>query len=98
MMVLDLKSFNIVLLGDSFPVENVSAEEFLFGEAFGVTQIKLPHIMQGVCGKYALQVLPDRFQVAANGARATEYRIKAIVDAAKFFVEEFTSKRSIRAI
>jgi len=96
--MIGLRTLNIVLLSKGFPVEQVTVEDFNFHGSAPVAKLKLPQLIQATVNEYAIQLLPDRFEVVATTSKATQHRMEAIVGAARFFLEEFTSPRAITAI
>lgn len=96
--MIGLRAFNIVLVGKGFPVEQVNAEEFSFNGAIPKTTVKVPQAILAGVDEYTIQLFPERFQVQATTAKATQYRTQAVIDVAKHFVDEFVAKRSVTAI
>jgi hypothetical protein len=93
-----LETFNIVLAGSNFPVDKIQLEDFDFGGPEIAVQFRLPRIIQASAGEYELQILPDRFQVAAVGPSPSPDRIAVLQRAALTFADEYTAKRSIGAV
>jgi hypothetical protein len=94
----DLETFNITLLGASFPVQRVDLNDFDFGGLQPTAQIRLQQILQASIGEYTLQILPDRFQVAVLAAAPTRNRLEMLRNVVMTFVAEYTVKNGITAI
>lgn len=93
-----LETFNIVLAGSNFPVDKVQLEDFDFDGLETQLNFRLPRILQASAGEYAMQILPDRFQVAVLGTVPSLDRITVLKRAALTFVDEYTAKRAISAV
>jgi hypothetical protein len=93
-----LETFNIVLVGSNFPVDKVQLEDFDFDGLETQVQFRLPRILQASAGEYALQILPDRFQIAVIGPTPSPDRIALLKRAALTFADEYTAKRAISAV
>lgn len=96
--MIGLQSVNIVLLSKGFPVEQVDVADFSFHGSTPLVKLRLPQVVQAAVNEYAIQILPDRFEVGATTSKATQHRMDALTTAAKFFLEEFASPRVITAV
>jgi hypothetical protein len=94
----DLETFNITVIGASFPVQRVDLADFDFGGLQPTVQMRLQQIVQAGAGEYVLQILPNRFQVAVFAAPATDARLEVLRNIASTFVAEYTVKNGVTAI
>jgi len=95
--MLGLDSFNVVIVG-AFVVQQLDYDEFDFNGQKAVERLRVPPLLQGGVGEFALDVMPNRFQVTATGVKATEYRATAVTGAVKKFVDEYVGRRSVQLV
>lgn len=91
-------NFNIVLLGANFPVDKVDLSEFRVGDQRLQERLRLPIAVQASSAEYAVELLPDRVQIAAVNCPVTDTRIEALISAARSFIEEYAGRRSVVAV
>ena len=93
-----LANFNLVLIGTNFPIDKVDLSDFKVGGERLQERLRLPIAVQASRGEYALDLLPDRFQIAVVNAAVNEARVDAIIEAARTFIEEYAGRRSVAAV
>lgn len=92
-----MDSFNIVLLGENFPVSSIDLNDFdLLGRPVREL-VRLPVVLEAQAGEFRINVLPDRFEIGAKEVNPTGDKQKATSDGAKTFLE-YAGRRTITAV
>lgn len=92
-----LDLFNLVLVGDSFPVSSMSASDFEFRGRRFKEQVRLGPVLQATTREVQLTLLPDRFQVTVTAPDDLEKQAAGVLEVVTTF-REFVGSRTINAV
>lgn len=92
-----LSLFNIVFVGDNFPVTSMSASDFEFRGRRFKEQVRLGPVLQATTREVQLTLLPDRFQVSVMEPDDLEKQALGVIEVANAF-REFVGSRTINAV
>lgn len=93
----DVNGFNIVLIGENFPVGSIDLEDFHFLGRPVQERVRLPMVLEAQAGEFSITVLPERFQVSVRESQPTSDKVEAVVAAAEVFLE-YAGRRTITAV
>jgi hypothetical protein len=96
--VQELRSFNIVLAGSNFPVQQIELDDFSFLGRPLRPGLRIPVALQAVAGEFRLEVFEERLQVSVVDASATPDKIAALQEAARTFINEYAGRKAITAV
>jgi hypothetical protein len=94
----ELRSFNIVLAGSNFPVQQIELDDFSFLGRPLRPGLRIPVALQAVAGEFRLEVFEERLQVSVVDASATPDKIGALQEAARTFINEYAGRKAITAV
>lgn len=92
-----LALFNLVLVGDSFPVSSMSASDFEFRGRRFKEQVRLGPVLQASTREVQLTLLPDRLQVTVSAPDDLEKQAAGVLEVVTTF-REFVGRRTINAV
>lgn len=92
-----LDLFNLVLVGDNYPVSSMSASDFEFRGRRFKEQVRLGPVLQASTREVQLTLLPDRFQVTVTAPDDLEKQIAGVFEVVTTF-REFVGSRTINAV
>jgi hypothetical protein len=96
-VVVALQSFNIVLVGENFPVGSIRSGDFAFRHRQLVEKIRLPVALQAERDGVTLHVLPVRFQAAVTRVDQADVQAQGLVEMTELFFE-YVGRRSVTSV
>lgn len=93
------RTINIVLVGESLPVDVVDIDDFAVPGYHLREELRAPVALQARGGPFSLHILPERFQIAVNlhDRPTKDTDVNALAECAKVYLE-YVGKRSVRAV
>lgn len=92
-----LESFSVVLIGDSFPVQSIKTEDFVFRHRPLKETMRLPVAIQAGNAFVSMQVLPERFEVTVLSADHVTEQVQGVTSMLGVFLD-YVGKRTITAL
>lgn len=92
-----LESFNIVLLGENFPIATINVGDFVFNHRELKETLRLPVLLQADARSVKLQIIPDRFEAAVFESKnpLDDSRYLSAMTEQMF---EYSGPKSVRAV
>ncbi|MGW0183714.1 hypothetical protein [Nocardia sp. NPDC003345] len=94
---MSLASFNIVLVGENFPIANIKASDFTFNFRQMKEILRVPVALQAEDRNVRMQIIPDRFEAGVNEPQnpmVDANRLSTMVET----VFEYVGPKSIKAV
>jgi hypothetical protein len=92
-----LASFSVVLLGDSFPVQSIKTEDFVYRHRALKETMRVPVAIQAENAFVSMQILPERFEITVRSADHLPEQIEGVKSLLDVFLE-YVGKRTISAL
>lgn len=96
-MTTPIKNFNVVLVGEGFPVSTIDMKDFAFRGRKFQEQLRVGPTVQASSRNVQLLVLPDRFQVGVVDPDDLGIVVQGVREVISTF-REYIGKRSLTAI
>ncbi|WP_433622945.1 hypothetical protein [Nocardia sp. CA-120079] len=94
---MSLASFNIVLVGENFPISNIKASDFIFNHRQLQETLRLPVALQAQTRGVMLQILPERFEAAVSDSRSVALDAERLSEMVSS-IFEYIGPKSIKAV
>lgn len=94
---MDAVSLGLVLLGDSFPVSSLRAEDFEFRHRALKESFRLPVAFQAENDRVRMQVLPERFDASILKVDDVDIQAVGLQEMARTFLE-YVGRRTVTAV
>lgn len=94
---MSLVGFNIVLVGDNFPVQSMRTSDFMFNHRDLKETLRLPMALTAETKGANLQILPNRLQASTTEVRDPEASAQRLVDMINPFFD-YVGRRSLTAV
>lgn len=92
-----LENFNIVLIGDNFPIATINLADFEFNHRKLTEKLRVPVLLQAEARSLNLQILPDRFEATVVDSRNPVEDAKHLVKTVEPMFE-YSGPKSVRAV
>jgi hypothetical protein len=92
-----LTNFNVVLVGQNFPVESINVADFSFRSRRFKELLRIPVAVQAENEWSMIQVFPDRFQAEVKKPDRLDVQCEGIAEVVTTFLE-YVGKRTITAV
>ncbi|MDE0602430.1 MAG: hypothetical protein OXI56_11615 [bacterium] len=90
-------NFNIVLVGESFPINAVDVEDFDFMGEQVQEILRIPIALEAQAGDFRLSANPQRFQIAASNVTQLSQELHIVKYNAKIFLD-YVGRRTVTAV
>lgn len=92
-----LTNFNVVMVGENFPVSSVKIDEFKFRGRSLKESLRLPVVLQAENSVVAMQVFPNRFDVSVKSPDNLEIQTAGLTEMVQTFLG-YVGRRTITAV
>lgn len=92
-----LNNFNVVLVGDNFPVSSIRISDFLYRHRPLKEIMRVPVMVQAENELFWMQVLPDRFEATVKNPDQLDIQTEGVLGIITTFLE-YAGRRTVTAV
>lgn len=92
-----LTNFNVVLVGENFPVTSIKVADFEYRGRALKERMRVPVVVQAENELVSMQVLPDRFEVTVKSPDQLDIQTKGVSELVSTFLD-YVGRRTVSAV